>query len=157
VDGYHSSLGYHKLYLSGELTPLAVAESLLPLIRRDIEPQGSHSTAFVDSKVDLVLKAAAASTERYKAGKPLGVLDGVPIAVKDETDIEGYRTYNGRKKNDDIFPIMTETSWPVQQWVEAGAVIVGKLNMHETGAGKSALLREIYTFGKLTGARHYKQ
>jgi len=129
---------------------LAVAKSLLPLIRRDIEPQGSHSIAFVDSKVDLVLKAAAESTERYKAGKPLGVLDGVPIAIKDETDIEGYRTYLGRKKNDDIFPIKTETSWPVQQWVDAGAVIVGKMNMHETGAGRSTILSEIYAFNQLT-------
>ena len=32
------------------------------------------------------------------------------------------------------------TSWCVRKWEEAGAVIVGKLNMHELGLGKSANL-----------------
>lgn len=133
---YHSLADFHALYLSGAITPLSVAEALLPLIRRDINPSGKHSIAFVHSNIDLVMKAAQESTERYKAGKPLGVLDGVPIAVKDEVDTAGYRTYHGRKKDDSLFKVVTESPWPVQKWEETGAMIIGKTAMHELGTGK---------------------
>jgi hypothetical protein len=59
------------LYLSGELTPLAVVESLLPLIRRDVENPTNHSIAFIDCHPEAVIQAATASTLRYKQGKPL--------------------------------------------------------------------------------------
>jgi Asp-tRNA(Asn)/Glu-tRNA(Gln) amidotransferase A subunit family amidase len=62
------------------------------------------------------------------------VLDGVPTAIKDETDVAGYRTTHGRKRNDEIFPVATESTWPVQKWEEAGGIVLGKLNMHEIGA-----------------------
>lgn len=59
------------MYLSGELTPLAVVESLLPLIRRDIDRPSNHSVAFIDCHFEAVIEAAKASTLRYKQGKPL--------------------------------------------------------------------------------------
>lgn len=136
---YWSVADYHELYLSGALTPLAVAESLLPLIRRDIVPRSDHSVAFVNSNVDLVLQAATASTQRYKEGKSLGILDGIPVGVKDELDVAGYRTFSGRKGNEKIFDLKTKTVWPVQKWQEAGIIVMGKLNMHEIGAGESDL------------------
>lgn len=71
VGRYRSIPEYHAVYLSGELTPLAVAESLLPLIRRDIDQPSKHSIAFIDSHSEAVLEAAKASTLRYKEGKPL--------------------------------------------------------------------------------------
>ncbi|TVY31473.1 Fatty acid amide hydrolase [Lachnellula subtilissima] len=131
---YHSITDYHAKYLSGELTPLAVAESLLPLIRRDVEPRSHHATSFISTNVDMVLAAAKASTERYKAGKPLSIIDGVPAAVKDECDVAGYRSTYGRKTNDVVFKIAEASSWPVQKLVDGGAVILGKTNMHELGA-----------------------
>ena len=42
----------------------------------------AHKSAFLSVKRDQVLSAAKASTERYKQGKVLGPLDGVPVAVK---------------------------------------------------------------------------
>jgi len=133
---YRSASELHALYLSGELTPLAVIESLLPLIRRDLASPSHHSTGFISCNVEEVLEAAKASTLRYKNGTSISLLDGVPIAVKDESDVVGYRTTNGRKANNEIFPVATETIWPVQQWVDYGAIIIGKTTMHEIGAGK---------------------
>jgi Asp-tRNA(Asn)/Glu-tRNA(Gln) amidotransferase A subunit family amidase len=145
---YHSIADYHQLYLAGELTPLAVAESLLPLIRRDVTSASSHSIAFVDSNVELVLQAAKASTQRYKEGKCLGLLDGVPAGIKDECDVAGYRTFFGRKRDDKLFEIKAESSWPVQKWQEAGVIIMGKLNMHEVGSGESHVtFLQLLTFG----------
>ncbi|KAK2768358.1 hypothetical protein FQN54_000212 [Arachnomyces sp. PD_36] len=128
---YRSAADYRALYLSGELTPTSVAETLLPLIRRDISDPTKHATAFLESNVELVLAAAAASTLRYKEGKSLGPLDGVPVAVKDEVDITGYKTTLGSSL--DFTDKEGRTSWCVKKWMEAGAVIVGKTNMHELG------------------------
>ncbi|KAI9852104.1 MAG: hypothetical protein M1824_002168 [Vezdaea acicularis] len=128
---FHSAAEYHGLYKSGKLTPTSVVETLLPLIRRDISPAGAHSVAFLQTKVDLVRKAAAESTARYKAGTPLGVLDGVPVAIKDEVDLGGYNKTLGSLK--DFTRADGATSWCVRKWQEAGAVIVGKLSMHELG------------------------
>lgn len=100
---------------------------------RNEEPRSHHATAFIDSHVDTIVAAAEASTARYRAGKPLSVLDGVPTAIKDESDVAGYRTTQGRKQND-TSKIAKTSTWPVQKLEEAGMINLGKLNMHELGA-----------------------
>lgn len=136
LTGYYSASTYRNLYLTGQLTPTDVAKAILPLIRRDIEPKGSHHLYFSDSKVELVLKAAEESTQRYRDNRPLSPLDGVPCGVKDEYDIDGYRctlgslndyTAKGVEDNDNI------NSWCVRKLEAAGVVIIGKCSMHEMG------------------------
>lgn len=131
--GYYTSADYHALYLSGELTPTAVIETLLPLVRRDTQPPGKHSTAFLESQAELVRSAAQESTERYKNGQSLGPLDGVPVAVKDEVHLTGYKRTLGSKM--DFKNGIDATSWCVKQWLAAGAIIIGKTSMHEIGLG----------------------
>lgn len=131
AGGYRSVLDYHDAYKAGTLTPIAVVEALLPLIRRDVHERSKHSVAFLDSKVDAIRKAAEESTQRYQNGKSLGVLDGVPVAVKDELDVAGYQKCLGSKV--DYTNKLEITSYCVQQWLDAGAVLVGKTNMHELG------------------------
>lgn len=143
VDGqspkYYSVSSYHDLYISGELTPLAVVQAILPLIRRDISPPGTYSIAWFDSNVDIILAAARASTLRYKEKRPLGPLDGVPTAVKDEYDIDGYRTTLGSVNDytNKTTKGASITSWPVRKLEEAGAINLGKLSMHEFGLDTS--------------------
>ncbi|KAL6253344.1 hypothetical protein RBB50_001067 [Rhinocladiella similis] len=131
VNNYYTCADYHKLYASGELTPSAVVEALLPLIRRDVTPAGRYSVGFIDTKVELVQAAAKASTERYRLGKPLSVLDGVPVAVKDEVDLTGYKKTLGSKL--DFTDAKDRTAWCVEKWQEAGAILIGKTSMHEVG------------------------
>ncbi|RMZ90204.1 hypothetical protein DV736_g2571, partial [Chaetothyriales sp. CBS 134916] len=128
-NAYYTSGDYHALYRSGKLTPTVVAKALLPLINRDAG--GAYSVAFLQVRDDIVLQSAEASTERYKAGKPLSPLDGVPIAVKDEVDLNGYRKTYGSKL--DFTDAQDRTAFCVTKWQEAGAVILGKTNMHELG------------------------
>ena len=138
----YSVADYHDLYLSGELTPTAVAKAILPMIRRDISPPGEHSIAWWDSRVDLILAAAEASTLRYKNKRPIGILDGVPSGIKDEYDVDGYRTCLG-SKNDytpEVARGQSITSWCVKKLQEAGAINLGKLSMHEFGLGKYSLI-----------------
>jgi hypothetical protein len=121
---------YYDVYKSGKVTPTDIVNALLPLVRRDVKNKAAHSTAFLSTQVDLVLAAAEESTQRWKAGKPLGVLDGVPIAVKDEVDVKGYdRTFASSR----VYKEADETAWCVKQWEQAGAILIGKTNMHEIG------------------------
>ncbi|GAB1315671.1 hypothetical protein MFIFM68171_05881 [Madurella fahalii] len=130
---YYSVADYRKLFLSGALTPTDVAEALLPLIRRDIPNPTEHSVAWFETQADRVLAAARESTKRYKEGRSLGPLDGVPTAVKDEYDMDGYRTCLG-SRNTYVSPEDKHiTSWCVQTLESAGALILGKLSMHEFG------------------------
>jgi Asp-tRNA(Asn)/Glu-tRNA(Gln) amidotransferase A subunit family amidase len=128
---HYTSADYHNLYISGTITPSDVIETLLPLIRRDTRPKGEYSIAFIDTKVDIVRAAAKASTERYRARKPLSQLDGVPVAIKDEVDLSGYKKTLGSRV--DFTDKEDRTSWCVQKWLDAGAIVIGKTNMHEVG------------------------
>ena len=130
-NSHYTCADYHDAYKSGRLTPIEVVEALLPLIRRDIQPVGKHSIAFLDSKVDLVKKAAESSALRYKQGKPLSIIDGVPIAVKDELEIADYRRTTGSKL--DLTNPVNETAWCVKMLEEGGAIVLGKNNQHEMG------------------------
>ncbi|KAF9768238.1 hypothetical protein IL306_014483 [Fusarium sp. DS 682] len=132
---YYSVADYRALYLSGQATPTDVAHALLPLIRRDVSPQGKHSAAWISTRVEFVLKAAKESTIRYREGRPLGPLDGVPAAIKDDFDLDGYEMTMGSKNNYAGKAVSTGsiTNWNVRKLQDAGVVVLGKLNMHEFG------------------------
>ena len=134
INQHYTCGDYHQAYLSGEVTPRAVIDAILPLIRRDVSPPGEHRFAFISVQVDLVRKAADASTERYKQGKPLGPLDGVPIAMKDDGELDGYKRTMGSKL--DLTNPSGGTEWSVKKMEEAGAIVIGKTVMHEFGLGE---------------------
>ncbi|KAL8709401.1 MAG: hypothetical protein Q9225_007454, partial [Loekoesia sp. 1 TL-2023] len=135
---HHSSATYITLYTSHRTTPTKVIEGLLSRI----SSSKSHSTAFLQILPEKVLAVAEASTARYAAGKPLSPLDGVPVAIKDELDLDGYERSLGSPL--DFTRKEGGTSWCIRKWEEAGAIIVGKLNMHELGLGTSKPLIYFY-------------
>ncbi|KAI4136245.1 MAG: hypothetical protein L6R39_007837, partial [Caloplaca ligustica] len=124
---YHSSSFYTRQYQSQQLTPTKVIEGLLARISARKE----HSTAFLQIIPEKVIAAAEASTSRYANGKPLGPLDGVPVAIKDEIDLDGYERTMGSPL--DFTRKEGGTSWCIRKWEDAGAIVLGKLNMHELG------------------------
>ncbi len=127
---FYSAADYHELYKSGKLTPLQVAKALLPLTTG-----GKYKNAWAVTNEDVVLAAAGASTERYANGKPLGILDGVPVGAKEDIDAEGYISYVGLSYDptSPFFKPAKKTIWPLAQLQAAGAVLIGKLAMHELG------------------------
>ena len=98
-----------------------------------IEARDGGLRAFIRVMREEALAAARDSDERRRAGASKGALDGVPIAIKDNVDVAGVPTtggiaaYRGNVAREDAFV--------VRRLREAGAVILGKLNMHEAALG----------------------
>lgn len=90
-----------------------------------------YARAWLDINVDEVRASAKASTERYAAGKQLGVLDGVPFGVKADIAVKGYVNTKGMRI-DERFAYFsrpeTESVWPVRKLEAEGAIMVGKMN-----------------------------
>ncbi|CAD6566541.1 MAG: hypothetical protein ASARMPRED_009090 [Alectoria sarmentosa] len=82
TNRHYSIKDYHSAYEAGTMTPTVVAEALLDLISKSPK----HKNAFLEMQKERVIAAAEASTQRYKAGKALGMFDGVPVGVKDTTN-----------------------------------------------------------------------
>ncbi|KAM5344137.1 hypothetical protein ACJ41O_012674 [Fusarium nematophilum] len=133
--GFYSVADYRNLYLSGQVTPTDVAKALLLLIRRDANNPGKHSAAWLDTRDELVLKAAEESTIRYRQNRSLGPLDGVPAAIKDDFDLDGYAMTMGSRQNYAGKAVKSGsiTNWSVRKLQGAGVIILGKLSMHEFG------------------------
>lgn len=131
----YSVADYRAKYLSGELTPTDVVRAILPLIRRDGGQPGKHSIAWREIQVERILKAAEESTQRYKNKQPIGPLDGIPSSIKDDYDYDGYATSLGSLNDysEEAADGTSSTSWAVRKLEESGAIIIGKLHMHEYG------------------------
>lgn len=72
------------------------------------------------------LADADASDAAVKRGEALGMLHGVPVTIKENTDQTGQATTNGIVAYKDV--IAKSDSPPVANWKRAGAVIVGRTN-----------------------------
>lgn len=85
--------------------------------------------AIVTIDVDGARAAAQASERRWRAGAPLGPLDGVPITVKDNIPVRGMRSTWGSRLYADHVPAADEL--PVARLRAGGSVILGKTNVPE--------------------------
>jgi aspartyl-tRNA(Asn)/glutamyl-tRNA(Gln) amidotransferase subunit A len=111
------------------LTSVQVTESCLDRISV-LEPK---INAFITVMRENALSEARRLDAELNGGKARGILHGVPIAVKDNTDTAGTRTTGGSALFEDRIP---DTDAPVVTRLKnAGAVIIGKTNLHEFAAG----------------------
>lgn len=94
-----------------------------------IEASRPTLNAFRHLRADAALAEAAEADRRLAAGERLPLL-GVPVAVKDDTDVAGMPTYFGC---DGALPPATADSEAVRRLRAAGAVVVGKTNACELG------------------------
>ena len=133
-----SATGLARAIASRELSVVEVMQAFLHRIER-INP---HVNAIVTLCADQALKQAAAMDQAFLAGadKPLY---GLPIAIKDLVLTRGIRTTMGSPIYADYVPDVDELF--VERLKAAGAIVIGKTNTPEFGAGSQ-------TFNPVFGA-----
>jgi aspartyl-tRNA(Asn)/glutamyl-tRNA(Gln) amidotransferase subunit A len=94
--------------------------------------------AFITVTADLALSQARQAEAEVTAGNWRGPLHGIPIGLKDLLDTAGVRTTAASNQYRERVPI--EDAEVVKQLKQAGAVIVGKLNLHEFAFGMSGVV-----------------
>ena len=112
-------------YRAGTLDPRVVVSACLARID-DTHPA---LNAFVALRGDAALADAEASAARWRAGTPLGPLDGVPIAIKDNLPTHDLPTTWGCAALADHRPEHDE--WVVARARAGGAILLGKTNVPE--------------------------
>ena len=114
---------------AGKITSEKITENCLATIA-DLNPQ---LNAFITITADEALARARQADKEIAGGRYLGPLHGIPISLKDLIDCRGTPTTAGslvRKEH------MAALDAPVtQQLRDAGAVFVGKTNLHEFAFG----------------------
>jgi aspartyl-tRNA(Asn)/glutamyl-tRNA(Gln) amidotransferase subunit A len=116
---------------AGEVTAEAVAKAHLDRI----EKLDGTVKAFLAVTKDLALEQARAVDEKRKAGKPLGALAGVPVALKDNIQLKGVETTCASKILKGHIAAYDATV--TERLKAADAVLVGKTNLDEFAMGSS--------------------
>lgn len=111
------------------LSPVELTEALLRRIAT-LEP---HINAFITLRPEEAMDAARTAETEIQAGKYRGPLHGIPVAVKDNIATAGWPTTNGSKIAADDITYYDATV--VSRLRAAGAIIIGKNNMHEWAMG----------------------
>lgn len=114
-----------------ELSPREVVSSYLQRIE-DVEPKVK---AFITITADLAMERARELEESLMKGEDVGVLAGVPIAIKDNICTRGIPTTCASRILENFVPPYDATV--VKLLKEAGAIIIGKTNMDEFAMGSS--------------------
>lgn len=111
------------------------SRELTRLCLERIEKWNPGLNAYLSVDAEGALAQAEASDARRAKGASLGPLDGVPLGLKDNIAAKGLRTTCGSRILENFVPPYDATV--VRRLREAGAVILGKLNMDEFAMGSS--------------------
>ena len=118
-----------KLIQSKRVSPVEVTRAMLGRI----DELDSRYKTYATLMADHAMEAAGKAEQEIAAGRYLGPLHGVPIAVKDLCFTAGVRTMGGCKVLADHVPSFDSTV--VMRLESAGAVLLGKLNLTEGAMG----------------------
>ncbi|MDD5451868.1 MAG: Asp-tRNA(Asn)/Glu-tRNA(Gln) amidotransferase subunit GatA [Desulfovibrionales bacterium] len=119
-----------ELLLKKEVTSVEITESVLARIK-EVEPK-VH--AYITLTPEAAMEQAREADRILQNGKG-GPLTGIPISIKDVICTEGVRTTCGSYILKDFIPIYDATV--IRRLKEAGAVLLGKVNMDEFAMGSS--------------------
>ncbi|MGD0354113.1 MAG: amidase [Dehalococcoidia bacterium] len=133
---YKTTRDYAKAYHDGKTSPEDVAKRALDAIKQ-ADSGDLKLRPFIAVNEGEVMNQARASAERWKNKRPLSVLDGVPVAVKDEVDMVPYPTTWGTRFVGKA-PAKQDATI-VARLRAAGALLLGKANMHEIGINPDGL------------------
>jgi aspartyl-tRNA(Asn)/glutamyl-tRNA(Gln) amidotransferase subunit A len=131
------------LLRSGKVSPVELTREFLARID-ELNPK---LNAFITVTADLALDEARQAEAEIQDGEWRGALHGIPLALKDLIDTAGVRTTAASALFKDRIP--AEDAEVVKRLKAAGAVLLGKQNLHEFAYGGSSL---VSYFGEVRNA-----
>jgi aspartyl-tRNA(Asn)/glutamyl-tRNA(Gln) amidotransferase subunit A len=111
------------------LSPVELTQACLERIER----YNPSINCFITLTAESALRQAARAEDELRRGEWRGPLHGIPLALKDLYETAGVRTTAGSRFFADFVPETDAVA--VQRLHSAGAVLLGKLNMHEIALG----------------------
>lgn len=125
------------LIRSGELSPIELTEACL----MRIDALNASLNAFITIARDTALEAARELETELRGGNWRGPLHGIPVALKDNIDTAGILTTAGSALFADRAP--AEDAYVVERLKKAGAIVIGKLNLHEFALGGTSAINHV--------------
>src|SRR6478736_3891249 len=116
-----------KLYTKGKASPVETMKAVLA--RTEAVNPVLNAFCTVDSEE--ALRAARASERRWKKGKPLSLIDGVPVSIKELVRVKGWPASMGSKLTDKT-PVDADAP-AVARLREAGAIVFAQSTSSEFG------------------------
>ncbi|MBI4184513.1 MAG: hypothetical protein HY521_10995 [Proteobacteria bacterium] len=129
-----------RAFADGALTAESYARALLARSRAL-----SRLNAFIWQEPETVLEWARAADKRRARGERLGPLAGLPLAIKDNIEVEGLATTAGSPLLRNF--VARSTAPVVERLWAAGAFLLGKTNMHELAMGPTSINRAFGAVG----------
>lgn len=123
----------HELIRTQTVSPVEVVNACL----KRIEQINSRLNAFITVLADQAREQASIAEREIRAGKWRGPLHGIPLGIKDFYDTAGIRTTAAFEYFKDRVP--GKDAVGVAKLKDAGAIIIGKMNMHRLGEGTTGM------------------
>ena len=117
------------LIRAGEVSPVEAAQAYLDRI----EAVDGRLNSYITVSGEEALAQARQAEEDIAAGRYAGPMHGIPVAVKDQFNTRGILTTNGSTIHGNFIP--DEDATVIANLKQAGAVLLGKLNMSEYASG----------------------
>lgn len=127
----HSASELARMLRKGEVSSREITESVFKRI--DEKEDAVH--AFIRVTPEIALKQADLADRRFREKKRVSLLNGIPIAIKDNMCTQGIPTTCGSKILEKYIPPYDATA--VAKVLQTGAVLIGKTNMDEFAMGSS--------------------
>lgn len=121
----------HEKLVNKEITSVQLVEQYFDAI----EKRDGEVGAYLTLTKELAMEQARFVDEKISKGEKIGILAGIPIAIKDNLCVEGIRTTAGSKILDNYIAPYDATA--IARLKEAGAIILGKTNLDEFAMGSS--------------------
>ena len=118
---------------AGQISSSTLTEAVLARI----EATEPALNAYITVTAELARRQAVVADAELAAGRDRGPLHGIPFALKDLFDTAGIATTAGSDFLRDRVP--DEDAFVVRRLYEAGAVLVGKLGLHEFAFGATSI------------------
>ncbi|KAF3772946.1 Fatty acid amide hydrolase [Nymphaea thermarum] len=132
---YWTIRDYAHAYRSGSVTPSIVAERVI-LVIEEWNKKHPSMPWLVSFSAEEVRRQSAASTRRFEEGKPLSILDGIFMPIKDDIDCLPYPTKDGTTWLHEVRAV-NQDAVSVAKLRACGVIFIGKANLHELGLGTS--------------------